>query len=213
MGRCQVSKHKYNHCKLPWKHKLHLLVTEGRWSHPPTQSCPDPHRHRISQSKSPILLPDGQGENHFCISWQGEHHNWDHLLWRKQGFGLCLLRWERRKHGTLCGCCFPWLQHISRSCPVPSSGGKSARWLVSCWSMMLSLQVLRTCRRCQLPWLDAAVRTLFVGRKRQKQWRSLPYPRACSLPSAPGHCRWFSPGCHCQNLLSSDRASSRSQRV
>lgn len=144
MGRCQVSKHKCNHCKLPWKHKLHLLVREGRWSHPPTQSCSDPHRHRISQSKSPILLPDGQGENHFCISWQGEHHNWDHLLWRKQGFGLCLLRWERRKHGTLCGCCSPWLQHISRSCPVPSSGGKSARWLVSCWSMMLSLQVLRT---------------------------------------------------------------------
>lgn len=78
-----------------WSTNFISLLQRGdgaKGHHPPTQPCPDPHRHRISQSKSTILLTDGQAGNLFCASWQGEHHNWDHLqrLCRKQGLGLCL---------------------------------------------------------------------------------------------------------------------------
>lgn len=73
-----------------WSTNFISLLQRGdgaKGHHPPTQPCPDPHRHRISQSKSTILLTDGQAGNLFCASWQGDHLQ---RLCRKQELGLCM---------------------------------------------------------------------------------------------------------------------------
>lgn len=162
-------------CRHQREHKLHLCVTEGRWSHPPTvlprpsqtQDFSKQVKNFINRwtSRKSLLRPLAGGASQLEPFAEAVQEEGIWTLFASSGGrgGSMAQSVAAAPHGC---------SDISRSSPVPSSGGKSAvvglRGTSSKQSMM-SLQCSGLCRLCQLPWMEAAVRMLFVGRTRQKQ--------------------------------------------